>query len=374
MAMDPSRPAMIYILPYLELGGTERHVLTLARQVMPGRQPVLVAPPGPGLQPFLEMGILHLPFPRLESHPVRGVAELRRRIKEAVTTYPHALLHIHAAHELTLLARTVTRRHPLLFTVHGYATKMDYWTCSRLCNRFADRVICVAESERRILLSMGLEKKKLVLIPNGVEPHPTTAADRLEVRSELGIHPDSVAIGAAVRLEPGKGLLHLVGATARLKQRLPGRRIQLVIAGEGSQRGELEAAAQANGMRLGEDVVFLGYRPDVRRLLGAFDIYTLPSLHEAMPLGCLEAMAAGLPVVGTRVGGIGEIVKASETGLLVEPRDVDGLEAALETLVTNEELRRTMGLAGQRRFLAEFTASVMAERTERIYRELTLAY
>ena len=117
-------------------------------------------------------------------------------------------------------------------------------------------------------------------------------------------------------------------------------------------------------------VHFTGQRADVARLLGALDIFVLPSLREALPIAVMEAMAMGLPVVATRVGGIPEVVEDGMTGCLVPPGDEAALAAALGRLVADPALAARLGAAGRARVQAQFTVEQMVRRVEHLYDEL----
>jgi glycosyltransferase involved in cell wall biosynthesis len=158
----------------------------------------------------------------------------------------------------------------------------------------------------------------------------------------------------AGRLRTRKAVAVLVEAFAKLLETVPAR---LVVAGDGEHRQALEA--RVDDLGIGSSVRFLGAvpRPEMLRWYGTADIFCLPSLYEGFPLAILEAMAAGLPVVSTTVSGIPEAVEHGVTGLLVPPEDAAGLASALERLVEDADLRRTMGEAGRRRVAEEFAIS-----------------
>jgi glycosyltransferase involved in cell wall biosynthesis len=145
------------------------------------------------------------------------------------------------------------------------------------------------------------------------------------------------------------------------------RNLRFLIVGDGSAKGRLEEEAKTLGL---SNVEFTGHVPDVRPLLGTFDIFVLPSLYEGIPLGLLQAMAFECPVVATRVGGVPEVVVDGGTGYLIEPRDVQGLVDRLKTLSMDRSLRDTMGQAGRDRVVREFSARGMVEQTEQLYRRL----
>lgn len=234
-----------------------------------------------------------------------------------------------------------------LFTAHGWAFAAHAGLRGR-CYRWADRlarpltttVICVSESERRAGLAAGTcEPRRTHVIHNGVDVSrwPRARAD--------GAPPVVVAVG---RLAAPKDPLTLVAALARLE---PGS-FRALFVGDGPDRTVVAGAVDAAG--LGGAVRLLGARDDLPGLLAGADVFVLSSRSEGFPLSVLEAMAAGLPVVASAVGGIPEAVIDGETGLLVSPGDASALAVALRALLADGLRRRALGMAGCGRAAARF--------------------
>jgi glycosyltransferase involved in cell wall biosynthesis len=141
--------------------------------------------------------------------------------------------------------------------------------------------------------------------------------------------------------------------------------VQALIVGDGPGREYLESRVRALGLRL--SVRFLGHRNDAQRVLAAMDVFLLTSLSEGLPNAVLEAMACGVPIVSTRVGGVEELVDEGVSGFLVPVRDVDGIAAAVARLGADPMLRRRMGVAGQTKARAEFRLERMLDDYERFY-------
>jgi len=165
------------------------------------------------------------------------------------------------------------------------------------------------------------------------------------------------------RLVPVKNQASLIEAAEQL--RTLGLKPTVVIAGDGPLRNELEGQAKAAG--LGDAVKFLGHRADPEVVMAAMDVYVLTSVSEGLPNTVLEAMATGLPVVTTRVGGAEELVEHGVTGFLVPPSDTEALARALAVLLADETLRRSAGAAGRLRAETEFAISGMIRRYESLY-------
>jgi glycosyltransferase involved in cell wall biosynthesis len=186
------------------------------------------------------------------------------------------------------------------------------------------------------------------------------------VRQALGLRPGAPLLLTVARLTAQKGHDVLLAAVPRILAHHPNACFAWV--GQGPEQEKLAAEVQALG--LAGNVRFLGPRDDVPALLGAADLFVLPSRFEGHPLAALEALASGLPVVGTRVCGLDEAVLPGETGLLVEPERPDELADAVHELLAHPGLRRRMGQAGRRLIAERFSARRMAQQTMQLYEQL----
>ena len=173
-------------------------------------------------------------------------------------------------------------------------------------------------------------------------------------------------IGTAGRLVQIKGMADLLQALALLHREFP--ELRLEIAGDGPLRGQL--TRQAEELGIGRVVRFLGWRDDLVAALASWAIFALPSLEEGLGIVVLEAMAAGLPVVASAVGGVPEVVEDGRTGWLVPPAHPEAMAERLRALVIDPGLRRTMGAAGHERIRRHFSIAAMAAETAAIYDEL----
>jgi len=180
-------------------------------------------------------------------------------------------------------------------------------------------------------------------------------------------------VGYVGWLIPIKGVTYLVNAMAEVVHRHPNSLLLLV--GKGDEKGEEEIRLkkQVENLGLADNVRFLGWRPDVDEIMGCFDIFVLPSLNEGMGRVLVEAMAAGLPIVASRVGGIPDLVKDGENGLLVPPADTSALEKAISSLLHDGARRKRMGKAGKK-MCGPYSAEAMVEQIDVLYTELLEKY
>ena len=254
---------------------------------------------------------------------------------------------------------------PVVATVHGknyYAEAGRRIAAMRLLPRLGASVVAVS-NDIRDYLERELGVHPVRVIPNGIDVARYAGRDRAAARRALGIDPAARVIGAVGNLYAVKGHAVLLEAVAALRD----PRLQVVIAGRGAEEEALRRHAQALG--LGERLHLLGFREDVPLLLAAFDIYALPSFSEGQSLALIEAMAAGLPIVASRVGGNPELIADGEHGLLAPPGDAPGLAAALRRLVAAPELARALGAAAAARARLEFSLEAMVRRYRMLYAE-----
>jgi glycosyltransferase involved in cell wall biosynthesis len=230
--------------------------------------------------------------------------------------------------------------------------------------RLSASIVAVSDATRESLLAQGYPESRTVTIRNGVEPAAPVGPAALDLPA------GAPRLLEVARLCEVKGQRELIQALPRLER----QDAVVLLAGEdleagGAFRAGLEREAESLGV--GDRVRFLGYRADVPALLEAADALVLPSWVEGLPLGVLDAMARGKPVVAAAVGGTPEVVADGETGLLVPPRDGDALVRALDELLRDPERARRLGEAGRRRALEEFSADAAAERVLRLYAAAT---
>lgn len=214
-------------------------------------------------------------------------------------------------------------------------------------------IVVPSRAMRDFLVDHGFSEHRVRVIPSGVTVRETTPAPRPP--------SEPAVVGTTANLEYWKGIDVLLEACGRI-----GRTVRLEVFGDGSLRSSLEAQAR----RLGLDARFHGFVDDLPRRLDDLDLFVLPSRGDNFPIAILEAMSSGLPVIGTRVGGIPELVVDGETGLLVEPGDVDGMAAALDDLLADPARRGQLGRNGAVRVARRFAAADSARRFVELYEEL----
>jgi sugar transferase (PEP-CTERM/EpsH1 system associated) len=215
--------------------------------------------------------------------------------------------------------------------------------------------------------SVGVPRSRIRQVYSGVDTDRFTSSAPIAQEGGRGGMP--ITIGTVGRLDPVKNQESLLRSFATLRRQ--GHNVRLAIVGDGPLRETLVSTAHRLG--IAEDVAFAGARADVAELLRDFDVFVLPSHNEGISNTILEAMATGLPVVATRVGGNPELVSDGATGCLYDPADPDGLESALLPYLRDATLRRTHGSAGRARVVQDFSLSAMVRRYLEMYDELVTA-
>jgi glycosyltransferase involved in cell wall biosynthesis len=334
----------------------------------------VAAPPSCAVLPALETAGVPVHPLRLDRSP--GPSDLRavRGLRELARRRGYGIVHAHSSKAGALARISFGGRRPVVYTPHCFAfASHDFGPRARVGYRIVEQLLVpraaaiVAVSEWEAMLARRSLKgtaSRVVAIPNGVPQHetpPSAAGDLVEFA-------DGVPLALfASKLRAQKDPLALVRAAAILRDRgeLPGR---VAVVGDGELEESVRREIAERGLE--GEVRWFPFRGDPGPYLAAADVFVVPSRWESLPIAALEAMAAGLPVVASAVGGVPELVEDGVTGRLVAPGDEEELGAALAGLLADAGARERMGAAAQRVVQARFRLDSMIDRTARLYERL----
>jgi glycosyltransferase involved in cell wall biosynthesis len=283
--------------------------------------------------------------------------------------HPRSLLPVIAASRSAGAAAVLSTEHVVLGPSSRYPLGREAVAfLVRRTNALLDVVTVPCEYARRVYSERyGAPLSKVVNVGTAVRLEPYgEPVDRLRVRRDLGIGPDEVVAVTVGRLYEMKGLETAIGAVGAILAREP--RFRLLLVGAGPLEEELRRLASSLG--LGRRVTFAGRRDDVPDLLRASDVFILPSESETAPLTVLEAMAAGLPVVATDVGGVAEAVQAGTTGVLIEPGDPGAIAEAVLSVIALPDRGAGMGAAGRDVVRTRYTRGRLVRAVTGLYESL----
>lgn len=367
------RPRVLHLITSFEIGGTERQAAELLKRLDRDRFDVRLAVLRSEGPVYREIETLFPDVPEFpltsfyNANAVKQTARLRRlMVREKID-----ILHAHdfyssfigvAAARLAGARVIACQRHLKLSDRRAHALG------TRFIHRLAHRVLVNSEAIRDRIIEQGSAPlSKITVIRNGVlgtnasRPH-----SQYQIRRELGVNLDAKLIGMVARLQPVKGHRFFIDAAASVLRDQPNA--HFVLAGDGPLRLEIED--QAARLGISDRVHLLGDRADVAELIQAFDLLVLASLHEGSPNAVMEAMAAGVPVVATAVGGTKELIIEGETGYLAPPADSAALADRIAFALSDDDNRAEIASAARRRINAEYGMDRMVNSVERLYDEL----
>jgi glycosyltransferase involved in cell wall biosynthesis len=369
-----SRRRVALVVGQLHVGGAERQLFELATGLDRARFEPLVVCLSEVTEPYAgrlrALGVEVRVLPRAHSRDLSRALSLAWLLRRHRIGLAHSFLL--AANAYTWAATRLAGAIPFIASSRTCIPPPDRWSwrVHRRAFRAARAVIVNARGVGEFTrLLYGLPETALRVIPNGVnlEPFVSDPSRRAALRAAWGVPDGAVLIGTLGRLSPEKNLPLFLRMAERLASGGAGAGWRCVVVGEGPARAELEDLSASLGLR--SRVIFAGEHEEAAAALNAMDLFVMTSDTEGMPNAVLEAMAASLPVVATRVGGTPEIVEEGITGRLLPRRDAEAFSAEVARLVEDPQLRRRMGAAGRARVEGSFTVRAMVEATTRVYQE-----
>jgi glycosyltransferase involved in cell wall biosynthesis len=344
-------------------GGQNQVLLTVLGMRSAGHRAMLVAHPSGELRRRAAEGLDLIPLaPDHELDLKAGwkLSRLLARVQpEVVHAHdPHGVAMASVA--LSMLTRTPP---PPLVVSRRVDFRLKRNSFSRWKYRQVNLFIASSGAIHDLLIQDGVPADQVVTVHEGIDVDRMAHVDAANVHEAFWLPHGAPVVGNVAALVPHKGHRHLLDAMPLVVREVPDAR--LVILGEGDLRPQLES--QVRQLHLEKHVVLPGFRPDVLSLIKGFDLFVMSSETEGLGTSLLDAMAAGKACIGTRVGGIPEVVDDGGTGLLVPPHDPPALAAAIVRLLTDPALRARMGQAGLARVRTSFSVEKMVEGTLAAY-------
>jgi L-malate glycosyltransferase len=367
------RARILHLITSFEIGGTERQAVELLKRIDRDRFDIRLAVlrnEGPFYREIEDL------FPSVPEFPLtsfynRNALKQLLRLRKLLISEKIYLVHAHdfyssllgiAAARLTGVKVIACQRHLKLSDrrVHHVGTSVIH--------RFADRLLVNSDAIRgRIINQRIAHPRKITVIRNGVASGAAPRAEaRSVIRRELAIDDNVVLVGMVARLDPIKGHRFFIEAASEVLRGHPDT--HFVLIGDGPLRSEI--GERLEKAQLSDRVHLLGDRSDAARLISGLDLLVLSSLHEGLPNAVLEAMAAGVPVVATAVGGTKELITDGETGFLAPPADSGALARQINLALMNRGIRSQVAAAARKRIEAEYGMERMVNSVERLYDEL----
>ncbi len=382
MIHDPGPIRVLQFLPVFAIGGTERQVANLTAGVDRTRFDLHVACFERRGEFLPDIEARQIPVTEYKIKRLYGLHTLRQQFKLAGYLRRHQIDVVHSynfyANCFAVPAARLASVPVIVAAIRdtGAYLPTQHRAAQRLICRLAHVVLTNASAVREWLITEGYRPEAVEVIRNGIDL-ARFAQPRMEggVREELGIPKDAPVVAMLARVNRLKGAEYFIEAAGAVATRFPDTRFLVigdallmtdgVVGPNADYKRELEDLIRKHG--LAGRVIFTGFRLDVPELLGEVTVSVHPSLSEALSNAVLESMAAGVPVVATRVGGTPEIIEDGVTGLLVPPRDSAALAHAICRALSDRGLAARMGHAGRRRIVEHFSLARMVRETEQLY-------
>ena len=358
---------ILFITNHLNVGGISSYLLTLTGGLIQKGHQVYLASSGGELEDkFIQAGIT------LVKVPLKTKNELSLKIivsfwqlRKMARKFNIDLIHSHSRTSQVLadlLGRALAKPH--VFTCHGFFKPKIF---RRIFACWGQRVIAISQQVKEHLIAdFKLDESKISVVHNGIDTKnfgDFAFGDRM--RKDLGIN-DALLVGIIARLSDVKGHIYLIRAMQKVVKIFP--TAKLLIIGEGKMKNAL--IKEAEGLAIKQNVLFIPRATNTTEILAAMDIFVMPSLQEGLGLALMEAMAQGIAVVGSAVGGIKTLIQDKQNGLLVAPADVPALAQAIITLLKDPALRRALGTQAREFIIANFSKAEMVDKTEIVYQQV----
>lgn len=373
--LTEERINVLHIYQNSKIGGIQQQILSIVREYDREKFNPIVCCFGPKMELGKEIEKAGIDFvalnrKRYNKFSVGIIVDLYRLMKErnihVLRTHKYrANLYGRIAGKLAGVPVIVASEHNI------YRNEKEKRFLRRITNKIlsivTDKMVTVSDAIRKDILRYDrFPPSKIMVLHNGVDTERfKPGTNYRDMRRQFAISKDDVVIGFVGRLVINKGLNYLIEAVALLKKSF---NVKLLIVGDGSLMEELKKMAKNKGLE--ESVIFTGMRRDITDILSSIDIFVLSSIKEGFPNSLLEAMAMGKPIVATAIGGIPEIIQHGANGLLVQSADIEGLAAAIKTIIDNPLMAQRIGRAARDFIEKNYSIDATVRKWETLYRQI----
>ncbi len=357
---------ILFITNHLNVGGISSYLLTLGNGLKQKGHQVYLASSGGELEgKFIQAGITLFKVPLKTKNEISPKIFFSFwKLRKVSQEFNIDLIHSHSRTTQVLgdlLGRSLAKPH--IFTCHGFFKPK---ISRRIFGCWGQRVIAISQQvKEHLIFDFKLDENKIIVVNNGIDTKnfgDFSARDAM--RKDLNIK-DALLVGIIARLSDVKGHLYLIRAMQRVVKVFP--TAKLLIIGEGKMKNALIKETEVFGIK--DNVLFIPKASNTRDLLAAMDIFVMPSLQEGLGLALMEAMAQGIAVVGSAVGGIKTLIQDKVNGLLVTPAEVSALAQAIISLFNDLGLRRSLGTQAREFIIINFSKEEMVDKTEIVYQQ-----
>ncbi len=345
--------------------GGERQVALLMRGLRErGHEQILVARKGSELAEAMKAeGFTVRTFQPPGFLGIRGPL-LSRWVRQTADEFEADLVHAHTGNSHTLAVAGFSQRLPMVTTRRVDFPVGQNWLSRRKYLAPGQHYIAISQGVADVLMEGGIAREHITIVHSGIEPERVQGGDGTALRREWLGEDCGPLIGFVGSLVDHKAPWVLADAAPLIREQLPGARV--VFVGDGEMRARLEEIRESNP----EAIHLAGHRDDIADCYAAFDLFAMPSKLEGLCTALIDALAAGVPAVATRTGGIPDVIQHGVTGDLVPPLDAESLAEALVSLWNDPKCREMYRDIGLARAEDRFTAKAMVEGTERVYTEI----
>lgn len=372
---------LLYVITKLELGGAQKQLLSLIRNLDKERFNILLFTAQEGLlvQEASSMEGLTLNRSRYLERPINPLKDLLALIEIYLFIKRNKIdiVHTHSSKAgiLGRLAAKLAKAKVILHTVHGWSFNIRqpnlkryfFIWLERITAGFTDKLIVVSRHDKDTGLNNRIgTPNQYAVIRYGLDYNEFAIQEKNNIKEELGL-PSGISVVTMIScLKPQKQPQDFIKVASLVTQELP--HVRFLLAGDGVLRPAVEDLI--NKFNLRQKVILLGWRKDIPRILSITDVLVLTSLWEGLPITVLEAMASSRPVIATDTGGVAEVIADQDTGFLVKPGDITAMSEKLVVLLRDEGLRRIMGRKAKDALGLDFSLDNTLNSTQGLYTSL----